>query len=95
MTNTWRHPSVYIERGDLTLRNQTLNLILFGLRSGFVQGGALSLVGLWPMRLGHDISSPLKNQLVLELGCRELLAGITQDYRSACCGHHLRRRDDL
>jgi hypothetical protein len=25
------------------------------------------------MNLGHDISSPFENQLVLELGCRELL----------------------
>jgi hypothetical protein len=44
------------------------------------------------MNRGHDISSPLENQLVLKLGCQKLLAGVTRDCRSCRCAllHHRR-----
>jgi hypothetical protein len=37
---------------------------------------------------------PLENHLVLELGCQELAAGVTQGYRGGCCDRHHHRRLD-
>jgi hypothetical protein len=34
----------------------------------------------------HNITSPLENQLVLELGCRKLRPGVTPDCPGGCCG---------